>query len=250
MDAAPPPRDQTEAGASALALEFAAGRRRLIGSVGPGRLAGGDWAVAARATAAHSAVEIAGVSSARLAPEGFAARAFGRPLIEGPSVVSAERASDLDGLWALAEHDGYAARFGLIVTRRLNLSVDGTTLRGEDTLAAPTLETRRRFDAAAEDGGVPFVLRFHAAPDVAVTQGRDPSLVILTPPTGPAWAFRAAPQRPRIVESVWIDDAGTPRPTRQIVVAGRAEAYFGRVAWSLHRERPARTPEARAREDG
>ncbi|TVQ57661.1 MAG: heparinase [Rhodobacteraceae bacterium] len=237
MDAAAPPRDAPEAGASALAFEIAAGRRRLIGSVGPGRLAGGEWAVAARATAAHSGVEIAGVSLARIAPGGYAARAFGRPLVDGPGVVAIERAADLDGLWALGEHDGYAARFGLIVSRRLNLSVDGATLRGEETLAAPTAEARRRFDAAADSGGVPFVVRFHVAPDVEAAPGRDPALVILTPPSGPAWAFRASTLRPRIVESVWIDESGRPRPTRQIVVASRAEAYFGRVVWSLHRER-------------
>ncbi len=237
MDAAPPPGESPTASATALAFEMSAGRRRLIASVGPGAGFGGDWPVAARATAAFSAVEAAGASAARLAPTGLAARAFGRPLVSGPTVVMAERAADEDGHWLLAEHDGYLARFGLILARRLNLAPDGTALKGEDTLSAPTAAARRRFDAAAEDGGVPFVARFHLHPDVAAERMGDGRGVRLAPDQGPGWRFGARGGRVALTESVWLGAPGTaPRKTLQIVVAARAEAYFGRVSWAFERE--------------
>ncbi|PIP96993.1 MAG: heparinase, partial [Rhodobacterales bacterium CG18_big_fil_WC_8_21_14_2_50_71_9] len=84
------------------------GRQRLFGGVGPGAAFGPEWAVAARATAAHAALEIAGASAARLAPEGLAARVFGRGFAQGPSHVAAERLRDAGAEWLRAEHDGYA----------------------------------------------------------------------------------------------------------------------------------------------
>lgn len=236
VDAAPPPKGLPSAGASPLALEVSVGRVRLFGSVGPGSALGGEWAVAARATAAHSAVEIAGASAARLAPDGWAARRLGRPLVDGAKMVECERADDLDGLWLRGEHDGYLARFGLIVARRLHLSRDGCDFRGEDSLTCPTPAARATFDRAAREGGVPFCVRFHLAPQVEAELYLGGRAVRMRLPDGSFWVMRGSGGTLTLEESIWID--GTRRgalPTRQIVLAGKAEGYFGRVTWALNR---------------
>lgn len=236
VDAAPPPPDAPRAAASTLALELSVGRHRVFGSIGPGEGLGGEWAVAARATAAHSAVEVAGTSSARLMPDGRAASVLGRPLRSGPTAVEVERTDDLDGQWLRAEHDGYLARFGLTVSRRLHLSRDGCDFRGEDTLTCPTPEAQRRFDRAAERGGIAFCVRFHLAPEVEAERYLGGRAVRMRLPDGGFWVVRCSGGSIGLAESLWLDEAaGRMRPTRQIVISARAEGYFGRVSWALNR---------------
>jgi hypothetical protein len=55
-------------------------------------------------------------------------------------------------------------------------------------------------------------------------------------PDGSFWVMRIGGGRLHLVDSVWIDaEAVRALPTRQIVVSGRAEGYFGRVSWVLNR---------------
>lgn len=234
VDAARPPEDSCDAAAATLGLEIGLGRHRLFGSIGPGINIGGEWPLAARATAAHSAVEIAGVSSARLEPASHAANLVGRRLATAPATVERERSNDLEGLWFRADHDGYLARFGIMVTRRLQLTGGGMELRGEDTLTCPSLRARQRFDTMADSSTIPFCARFHLAPEVAAEM--DGKVVRLQMPDGSLWRFSGSGGPVRLVESVWIDTAARrARPTEQIVLHGEARAYFGRVTWSLTR---------------
>lgn len=236
VDAARPPAGAPLAAGSPLALEMSVGRHRVLGSVGPGHLLGGEWSVASRATAAHSAVEIAGVSSVRLMPDGRAARVFGRPLVDGPRIVSVEREEDLDGGWLLGEHDGYLERFGLVVVRRLHLSRDGCDFRGEDTVTAPDAAARRMFDRVARRGGIDLCIRFHLAAGVEAETLRGQRGVGLRLPDGSHWVMRSSGGVLTLADSIWIDEvARRAVPSRQIVIAARAEGYFGRVTWALHR---------------
>lgn len=237
VDTAPPP-PSAAAGASPLALELSIGRQRVITGVGPGTAFGPDWAVAARATAAHSALEVASVSAARLEPDDLAARTFGRRLAAGPSRVDSETARDIEGEWLLAEHDGYDARFGIVVARRLHLLAGGTELRGEDTVTAPTAGARKRYDRAAKAraGTLPFLVRFHLHPDISAEPLDAGEGAMLVLPSGERWSLRAANGRVAIAESVHLAPAGgPPRPAVQVVIAGTATGYWGRVTWALHR---------------
>ncbi|SDZ73527.1 heparinase II/III domain-containing protein [Rubrimonas cliftonensis] len=238
VDAGPPPPTGV-AGASALALEFAVGRERVFGAIGPGAAFGAAWAAAARATAAHSAVEVADVSSSRLGPAGFAARVRGRRFRAPPPTVSVERARDEIGQWLRGEHDGYLARFGAVVSRRLLLAHDGRDLRGEDTLSCPDAAARRRFDAAARraGGALPFLVRFHLAPEVSARL--EGGAVVVVAPSGAEWRLRAAGAGLRLEESASLDDrTARRRESTQIVLAGAARDYWGRVAWALEQTAP------------
>jgi len=243
LDAASPPEGGAAA-ACALALEVSVGRQRLFGGVGPGAAFGPEWAVAARATAAHAALEIAGASAARLAPEGLAARVFGRGFAQGPSHVAAERLRDAGAEWLRAEHDGYAERFGLIVARRLRLSADGRDLRGEETLrAAPGAAA----DALARTKTLPFCVRFHLAPEVAAAvSGGQASL---SPPDGARWTLRVDGGALSVVDSVSLEPgAAAPRPARQLVISGVAADGQARVAWALTQDAAPPRPARRGRQ--
>jgi hypothetical protein len=167
-----------------------------------------------------------------------AARALGRPLADGPSSVHVERAEDTEGRWLLGEHDGYLSRFGLLVSRRLFLSLDGRDLRGEDAVSCPDAAARQRYAAPARNGEIPFCVRFHLGPDVAAE--RSGAGVALALPDGARWRFEASGARVDLVESVILDDGPAPRPGRQIVAAGKARDYWGRIVWRFRQLEPAR----------
>lgn len=233
LDGAAPPQGPG-AGGSALGFELSAGRARLIGSVGPGASLGAEWEEASRATGAFSTIEVAGSSCVRLAPDDAAGRTLGRGLLRAPRRVRCERAEDEAALWLLAEHDGYLDRFGLLVARRLRLSRDGSDLRGEDSVAAPTPEARARFDRAAREAGIEIAARFHLPPEVE-TEPAEGGL-LLSPPDAPAWLFRASGGRLSLAESVWLDpQAARVRRARQIVIATLAAEGGARIVWGLSR---------------
>jgi uncharacterized heparinase superfamily protein len=233
LDAAPPPQG-ARAGGSTLGFELSAGRALMIGSVGPGAGFGPEWEEASRATGAFSAVEVGASSCVRLAPDDAAGRALGRTLARAPKRVRCERAEDAEALWLLAEHDGYLDRFGLTVARRLRLSRDGADLRGEDTVAAPTPEARARLERAAREGGLEITARFHLPPGVSVEAISDG--LLLTPPDGPGWLFRASGGRVSVAEGVWLDPpAGRVRRSRQIVATTLAADGGARIVWGLSR---------------
>ncbi|MGF1657845.1 MAG: heparinase II/III family protein [Rubrimonas sp.] len=242
LDAAPPPPGPLGA-ASALGVEISVGRRLMTGAIGCGARLGGEWAVAARATAAHCSLEVDGASCGRLAPEGFAARTFGRPLGAGPRHVAAERLTDARGHWLRASHDGYRERFGLIVARRLNLAAGGARLSGEDTAEAPDAEARQRFDRAAREGGLPLVVRFHLPPEAQVEMLADGAARV-TLDARESWTLSAVAGALKLEDSVWIaPDAAAPARSCQLAIVGRAEAYWGRVAWRIERAPQSPAPE-------
>lgn len=231
IDASAPPMKGALGCASALALEFHSGRRAIVTSCGPGAGFGETWRLACRATAAHSALTLAGFSSARLGRDGAG-------FVGAPATVSVEREEDAKGVWLRAGHDGYRAAFGLTASRRLNLSTSGRDFRGEDTLHAASAADRRRFDAAAASKGVggalPYAVRFHLHP--AISLERESAGVRLTTASGEVWRFTQGGGDLMIADSLYLDSAvRTPRATKQIVVMGDAASYGGRVQWAFQR---------------
>ena len=135
-------RQAVGAHAATLAFEMSVARQRLVVNAGPGQVFGADWALSRRQTAAQSAVEVDGRSSARIEAEGLAARTFGARLADGPALVSVRQAQDATGQWLLATHDGYVASHGLLHERRLFVEARGQEVRGEDILTVPDARAR------------------------------------------------------------------------------------------------------------
>jgi uncharacterized heparinase superfamily protein len=244
--AAPPMGPGARAGAAGtLAFELTAGRVPLVVNAGPGHVFGPGAGVAARATAAHSTVEIDGAASARLCRPGLAARAYGGWLEEGPSLVSVRQAQDHTGQWLLATHDGYVETHGLLHERRLFVDSRGTECRGEEIVYVTDGRAQKRFDGIAKQRRRPVLMtaHFHLHPDVAASVDPVRQVIELSPPGIDTWLFRAAGGRVELRDGWYFDpEAAAPTQTLQIVVIAEIVEYLGQINWSFTRAAPKTVP--------
>lgn len=223
VDAAPPPVSRAASGgcASTLAFEMSDGLHRMVVNCGGARNGGAllpaQLAEALRTTAAHSTLIVADANSTAVHADGSLGR--------GVSEVEVDRQELESGSRLEASHDGYARRYGLLHRRQLSLSADGRQLVGEDML----LPAGRRKRAA------PFAIRFHLAPEVEVTLTADNQGALLRVDGGPLWQFRCKGGALAVEESLWVDGAGRPRETQQLVVAGQSPAGGASVSWLFKR---------------
>jgi uncharacterized heparinase superfamily protein len=121
-----------------------------------------------------------------------------------------------------ASHDGYAPLFGLIHRRLIHMTPDGAEVLGEDILSG-------RRDAG--EGRA----RFHLHPTIQASMLGDGVTVILKPPRGSAWRFKAEGAQVSLAESVYVANPGTIRRTQQIVAAWRLGDEETTIKWRLRR---------------
>lgn len=222
--------------ASTLAFEVTAGACPLVVNCGAGAPFGPDWQEAARETASHSTLVLAGQSSSLLER----ARGGAMVLTEAPGNVQADLHPDEPDMHVVGAHNGYSASFGLIHARRLNLSLAGDVLEGEDILSAVSEAEKRRFHArASEADGVSFALRFHLHPDVDAHLDAKTGTVALRLPNRDLWHFtHDAGCTIRLDPSVYLEKTRPePASSRQIVLLGRAATLVTSVRWRLTRDR-------------
>jgi uncharacterized heparinase superfamily protein len=221
--ATPPADFSRHAHAGCLSFEFSSSINRIVINCGTAEGLRGSAAEAARKTAAHSTLVIDDTSSCRFASSGALKRWLGDEILEGPSVVTAERTHSNETTRIDMSHNGYVAPFGLVHHRWLALADDGTRLDGCDRLEA----ARRAVNA------VPYVLRFHLHPRVrARTTGAD-SPIRLDASDGDSWIFES--DAPAGIEpSVLFAAPGGLRPTSQITIATNS-GMRQQVRWSFRR---------------
>lgn len=238
VDAAAPPGGAAAATAHAatLAMELTSGRRPVIVNCGSGLSFGGDWVRAGRATASHSTLAIDGLSSSHFQP----GRGGALMLTDPPGTVNAQQVTGPSGTSLIVGHDGFVTSHGLTHVRRLNLSFDGRSLVGEDTLGAMTPADRKRLDRLAGRGRsaappLTYVVRFHLHPDVDAAIEPKTATVTLTLKSGEHWQFRPHGGAEVTVEqSVFLDKHRIrPRPSKQIILTGRVIDYAGQISWTL-----------------
>lgn len=224
LDAAPPPVARLAAGAcaSTLAFEMTDGPYRLIVNCGGARAAAGlpaDFAQGLRTTAAHSTLVLADTNSTALHADGSLGRGVG--------IVEFDR-READGIVSLdAAHDGYVRRHGFRHRRQIAVTAGGHEVQGDDSL----VPAGRRRPAAPCD----FTIRFHLAAGIEVSPTADGQGALLRLGEGRLWQFRCRGGTMAVEESIWIDPAGRPRPSRQIVIAGEAPPAGTAVQWQLRR---------------
>ncbi len=182
--------------AGTLSFELSVGRDRMIVNVGAAPAAGPEWRDATRATAAHSTLVIADVSSSEPRPEGLGRR---------PEKVEVQRQEANGAHWLEASHDGYLKPFGALHRRRLYLSESGEDIRGEDAVEATEPQ--------------PFTVRFHLHPDVDASLQQDGEAVLLRLPAGSGWTLRAEGAKLSLEESIYLGGP-QPRRTEQVVLTG------------------------------
>jgi uncharacterized heparinase superfamily protein len=213
---APPLDSASAAHAGCLSFELASGGLPIVVNVGS-PLAPGPARTAARRTAAHSTLDLGGVSSALLLDEApgeiarFVEDRLGPVLVGGPAEIRTERNIDPDG-WNVctARHDGYERRFGVTHERRWSLAPGGARLDGTDRLLG-TGRHRERIPAP--------ILRFHLHPSVRATRDEATNAVELAVGTsGEVWRFRSEGPPAAVEESIYFGGPQGRRPTTQIVV--------------------------------
>jgi uncharacterized heparinase superfamily protein len=225
MDAGPPPPPEALSGgcASTLAFELSDGTQRLVVNCGgPGAARGvlpDELTHLLRSTAAHSTLSLGDTNSTAILDGG--------KLGKGVTRVDMERGTIDDHQRVEASHDGYVRRFGIAHRRELILAVDGRQLSGQDMLVA---EGRKRSREP-----IPFVLRFHLAPEVEVTATADGRGALLRLPQKRAWQFRCRGGALSVEESLWLSGDGMPRATSQLVVSGETPAEGMTIGWEFKR---------------
>ncbi|MBZ8117862.1 heparinase II/III family protein [Roseovarius sp. LXJ103] len=236
IDAAAPPAGAASTGAhaSTLAFELTSGRRPLIVNCGSGATFGVEWRRAGRATPSHSTLVLEGESSAHLGPDGPQSEW----LVNGPKSVPIQLSQASDGLRFEGGHDGYAARFGLVHARTIEMTFDGRGIAGEDMLLSMEQAHRRRFDAALDATqlkGLKFAVHFHLHPDADAELDMNGAAVSIALRSGEIWVFRTDGRAQiKLEPSVYLEKSRLkPRASQQIILTGRAMEYATRVRWSL-----------------
>lgn len=211
----------TGAHAGCLAFEFSAGPQRLVVNCGAAAPSQSTWQGALRATAAHSGVTIADTSMATVQPPGWTRDLLGARLRGGPTKVESFRHESPAGWTVEASHDAYAAQFGIVHARTLELAPAGNALSGRDTLTP----------SVGRKGACTFAARFHIHPDVrcSVSQAGD---VILKLPTGEGWRFHSDFGPAALEESIYLGGEAVRR-AEQIVLAGTVRDQPVSFAWAF-----------------
>lgn len=217
IDTAAPPKS-ANAHHAPLAFELTFGRWPVLGNCGPGQRQSSGWAKACAMGAAHNTLTIEGQSAA---------------LAE----VSLKRAQDHESVWLTAKSHGFAERFSVLHERRLLLATNGRAFSGEDRLyplTEPTKNAEPWSVLTRPERGHSFMLHFHLHPDMRAV--KESGVVKLTLPNNEVWEFAQEGGLMCLEESVSLDRTYTePRPTKQIVVAGRTLDYVGAIRWSFNR---------------
>lgn len=214
----PPGAFSTLAHASPLAFEMSSGAQRIVVNCGDGGRHR-QWQDVLRATAAHSTITLADLSTAFLIQPGLARRLVGARLLGGPEKCDANRMETPQGWSITARHDAYLATFGFLLERTLSLSPQGLVLAGCDRLS-PVAKTKK--------GSLPFAIRFHIHPDIRVSPSQGGG-ILLKLANGEGWRFRASIQI-TIEESVYLG-SGQMRKTEQLVLAGAVRDSEVQVDW-------------------
>jgi len=220
--------------AGALAITVDDGPERLITGCGAHADLEPSLKDAARRTAAHSVLSVAGEDSAvfMLDP------ATGLRTPEGPAQVAVRRMEEGDQHLLEGQHGGWRVRHGVIYRRRLYVANNGARITGEDSLSRPMSET-----APMSAARIPYEIRFHLHPDVQVAPGPDDRTVFLgLPQRQRVWRFRSEPLLSVEISRYW--GGGAARKTQQLVIRGEADPGAdgsqspNRVRWALSRIEP------------
>ena len=230
----PPPIGLSqEAHAGCLSFEMSWKQHRLVINCGLPAVNKETWRQVARATAAHSTVTFNDKSSCHfLESTSLRGLLFGTPIVSGPHDVRVEREDKPGGALLRTSHDGYAGDFGVIHSRSIQLSADGTTLDGEDSFTPSDV---RGFPAGAADE---YAIRFHLHPAIKASRLSDGRGVILLLPDREVWTFATLGDAVEIEESVFLAGNDGPRRAVQIVIYGHAREH-PKVRWSFGHSPPA-----------
>jgi uncharacterized heparinase superfamily protein len=205
--------------AGAGAFELSSGNHRIVVNCGAGGLTHQAWNAALRATAAHSTLTLADISSGHVLGPGLARDLLGPRMVGGPVLPMSRRAETAQGWTVDTVNDAYEAEFGVRHERQITLSPQGLMVTGKDRLVATGTTVPNR----------PFAVRFHIHPDVRMSR-LEGGGVILKLPNGEGWRFRAGGGELTVEESVYLGGQ-VVRRSEQLVIGGTMRGGPAEIAW-------------------
>ena len=224
---APPPFDVSDAAhAGCLSFEFSSGRNQYVVNCGVDVFGPADYRPLARATAAHSTSTINDTASARFQLPGRMRALLGTPLHSGPTRVNCDRRDSADAQSFIANHNGYAGRFGIVHERDVTLAAGGSVIDGVDRF-------RRSDGKPVRGGNSAVVVRFHLHPDTDLYRDASDRLVVGAP-DGDFWVFSCGQTEPAVEDSIFFAGIAGPRRARQISLSFDA-GQIAEVNWRFTR---------------
>ncbi|MDJ0949906.1 MAG: heparinase II/III family protein [Alphaproteobacteria bacterium] len=200
--------------AGTLAFEMSDGPDRLVVNCGGYAGAEPEWSQVARATAAHSTLIVDDTNSSEVLPEGG--------LGQRPTKVTMRR-QEIGGATRVEAHlDGYGRMRRLVHRRRLELSADGSELRGRDSVAGK--------------GGKRLAIRFHMHPKVRAEAAPEPNSLLLHLPSQGVWRLDAAGAELSLEDSVYLGAPGGICRTKQAVISRDIDGAATHVDWRILRQ--------------
>ncbi len=211
-----PDENPGHAHADTLSFELDVGRERIV-------VNSGTYAYqhalrnTFRATAAHSTVSLEGAESAEVWG-GF--RVGRRP--QEVEMILQGGAQPLPGgdIWVEGRHDGFAY-VGAMHRRKLVMAADGSRLRGEDEITFRKAARRVR-------------AHFPIHPDVNVRLVSDMEAELETA-SGVRLRMKIDGGRLDVRDSRYAPQFGVMKPSRQLLVHGRAQGGLCRLSWTFER---------------
>ncbi|MBS0360728.1 MAG: heparinase II/III family protein [Proteobacteria bacterium] len=209
-----------------LALEMLAGGKRLVVGSGWSPTTGGPQALRLADAASCACLGETACGSPLAA---FPAQVLGPRLRDAYAVTEVNRQVEPGAQWLEAAQDGWVYRYGLIHKRKLYLNGETDEVRGEDSL----IPLRQRGGAEGRRF-IPFVVRFHLAPQVSALIARDKKSVLIKAEGEEAgWWLRNDALDVSLEPSVVLAD-GQARHSQQIVLRGQARLDGGaKLRWKL-----------------
>jgi len=217
MDVGQNTKTQTSSHFGFSSFEFSAGRQRIIVNCGQIANAGGSWAKALTATAAHSTLTINNKNSGRQP------KWWSFPFFQTPTATSFYT-NQTDGHCLIEyQHNGYQNDFDIIHKRSLFMHANGQELKGEDLieLSNPSSEDMHKFS-----------IRFHLFPNVRASLIETSNTVLLKPGKSKGWHFTSSGGDLSLEDSVYFEN-GVRRHTQQIVVSGSCHTPHSIIKWRL-----------------
>jgi uncharacterized heparinase superfamily protein len=225
----PPPVELAgQACGGCLAFEMSVGDELLFANAGAPGPAHKRHRAASRGSASHNTLVLNGQPLTPLVRGDTTLHATPGTMPIRPLNRVTRRTQDAPdgGLVVAAKHDGYAERFGLVHTRVMALSSDGTRVDGRDALAGANSELRFSWD-------VPFAVHFHLHPRAGARLTGDGNAEI-TLPSGACWRLSASGAALTIEESTHLAELIGPLQAQQIVLRGVCYGAAD-VTWSVQR---------------
>jgi uncharacterized heparinase superfamily protein len=201
--------------ASLSAFELYIGKEKLITNCGSHPLSA-DFAHNLKYSAAHSTLILDDRNSCEILADGYIGRASESPQITYREL--ADKSLSLDIV-----HNGYMPTHTTTHSRHIEMSQDGLTIKGMDSLISETHRT----------APLEYTLRFHLHPMVQCSLIKGSSEALLRLPSGKSANFYAYGYNLRIEESIMMGKNLSPRPTKQLVIEGRYSGGLEQMPWII-----------------